>query len=232
VREQSSTASRRKHRQGCKENPRRGVFARTGCEDDVAAASLLDLTRCSFASVDADTSGLQSAAREGDMELELSIPPVLSVSSNSATYVYSKDDPDFIHLRDRVRSGSDMDMSDNDRGFGDFDLELERRKNFKDATGKGKFIGGENYPVESKKWKSRYDVTRKYQLEWAAKASWSEALLKDDRMIHQVQCKTCSTMKKKDLVMASKWDTIFKHGLHDCHKNRCSCMLRGGPTLS
>ena len=72
-----------------------------------------------------------------------------------------------------MRSRSDIDMSDNDSSFNDFNLELELRKNFKDATGKGKFVGRENYLVELK-WKSRCDVTRKYQLEWAAKAPWSK----------------------------------------------------------
>jgi hypothetical protein len=71
-----------------------------------------------------------------------------------------------------------------------------------------------------KKWKSRYDVTWKDQLEWAVKAPWSEALFKDNGMIHHVQCKTCSAMGKKDIVMAPKWDTIFKHGLHDCYKKK------------
>ena len=56
-------------------------------------ASLLDLIGCSSASVGTDISGLKSAAREGDMELELSILSVLSMSS---AYVYFEDDPDFV----------------------------------------------------------------------------------------------------------------------------------------
>ena len=99
MQEQSSATNRRKHRQGCRKNSQRGVFAHIRYKDDVAVASPLDLTKYSFASVDADMNGLQSVAREGDMELELSIPLVLFVSSVSVVYVYSKDDPD-LYIRE------------------------------------------------------------------------------------------------------------------------------------
>jgi hypothetical protein len=100
----------------------------------------------------------------------------------------------------------------------------------KKSSGKEEFVTGEKSGVGSRKWKSRYDLTRKYQLEWAAKAPWSEALLKDDGLIHQVHCKTCSAMGKKDVVVAPKWDTIFKHGLCDCHKKRTMLYAARQPT--
>jgi hypothetical protein len=143
--------------------------------------------------------------------------------------VYSEDDPSFVEEKERVPSGSDPDIS-NDSDFDDLDLELERRKKLKKSSGKEEFVTGEKSGVGSRKWKSWYDLTQKYQLEWAAKTSWSEALLKDDGLIHQVRCKTCSAMGKKDAVMAPKWDTIFKHGLRDCHKKRTMLYASRRPT--
>jgi hypothetical protein len=69
-------------------------------------------------------------------------------------------------------------------------------------------------------WKKIYDLTRKYQQEWAAKAPWSEQILKDDGLIHQVRCRTCSTVGRKDVVMATKCGTIKKHGVQDSYKQK------------
>jgi hypothetical protein len=128
----------------------------------------------------------------------------LSVSSDSSRYVFSKDNPSFVDLHDKVPSESDLDVSSEDSDFDDLDLQLEWRKKLKDSTGKQKLVSKETCTVGSKKWKSRYDLTRKFQLKWTAKAPWSKALLKDVGLIHQVHCKTCLAMGKKDVVMAPK----------------------------
>jgi hypothetical protein len=92
------------------------------------------------------------------------------------------------------------------------ELDLPGRKRRRSASCK---------PASEKRiWKKRYDLTRKYQQEWAAKAPWSEQILKDDGLIHQVRCRTCSTVGRKDVVMGPKWDTIQKHGLRDSHKQK------------
>jgi hypothetical protein len=162
--------------------------------------------------------------------LELSILLVLSVSSDSSRYFFSEDDPSFVDPHNKVPSESDLDVSSEDSDFDDLDLQLEWHKKLKDSTGKRKVVGKETCAVGSKKWKSRYDLTRKFQFEWAAKAPWSEALLKDDGLIHQVHCKTCSAVGKKDVVMAPKWDTIFKHGQRDCHKKKTLLYATRRPT--
>jgi hypothetical protein len=59
---------------------------------------------------------------------------------------------------------------------------------------------------------------------------WSKALLKDDGLIHQVRCKTCSAVGKKDVVMVPEWDTIFKHGQRDCHKKKTLLYVAWQPT--
>jgi hypothetical protein len=90
----------------------------------------------------------------------------------------------------------------------------------KDLAGQAQAASNNKIVVGTRKWNSQYDVTRKYQLQWAAKLPWSEAVLKDDGLIHLVQCKICSTIGKKDCVMHPKWDTLSKHGQRECHKRK------------
>jgi hypothetical protein len=54
-------------------------------------------------------------------------------------------------------------------------------------------------------------------MEWAAKAPWSEGVLRSDGLLHLVKCTICSTVGKKPCLMAPKWDTISRHGLRKCH---------------
>jgi hypothetical protein len=156
---------RRRHRGGRRHSDRRGSAAHGASEDDAAATSLLDLGGSSLASVDAETASMRNGVSEGETVLELSIPPVLSVSSDSSRYVFSEDDPSFVDPHDKVPSGSNLDVSSEDSDFDDLDLQLERRKKLKDSMGKRKVVGEEKCAVGSKKWKSRYDLTQKFQLE-------------------------------------------------------------------
>jgi hypothetical protein len=75
---------RRQHRGRRRQRDRNGIAANGGRKDDAAATNLLDLSVSSLASVDAATTGQQSVLPEGDTEVELSIAPVLSVSSDSS----------------------------------------------------------------------------------------------------------------------------------------------------
>jgi hypothetical protein len=68
----------------------------------------------------------------------------------------------------------------------------------KDLAGQAQAASNSKTVVDTRKWNSQYDVTRKYQLQWAAKLPWSEAVLKDDGLIHLVRCKICSIIGKKD----------------------------------
>ena len=80
--------------------------------------------------------------------VELSIVPILFVSSDSNRYVYLEDDPDFVDPHEKVPSGSNLDMSNDDTDLKDLDLELKRWKKFKDSTRKGKFITKEQFAVD------------------------------------------------------------------------------------
>ena len=48
----------------------------------------------------------------------------------------------------------------------------------------------------------RYDRHRKFQLEWAAKLPWAEAMLATDGVLHMVRCKVCSEFDCKSCIMA------------------------------
>jgi hypothetical protein len=56
-------------------------------------------------------------------------------------------------------------------------------------------------------------------------------VLKDDGLIHQVHCKICIAIGKKESMMASKWNTILKHGNGSVTKARPSFMLHGSPSV-
>ena len=71
-----------------------------------------------------------------------------------------------------------------------------------------------NEGVESlapKKQKKNYDLTCKFQLEWACKLPWAEGILTNNDRLHVVKCTMWSTMEKTERLMQPKWDTIKKH---------------------
>ena len=72
--------------------------------------------------------------------------------------------------------------------------------------------------LSSKKWKRKYDLTRKYQMEWAAKAPWNKAVLRDNGILHVVKCIICTGIGRKPSMMALNWDTMNHHNNHKCHK--------------
>jgi hypothetical protein len=71
----------------------------------------------------------------------------------------------------------------------------------------------ENLDTQTPKKKPRknYDLTRKFQLEWACKLPWAEGILTNNGRLHMVKCTVCSTMEKSDRLMQPKWDTLKKH---------------------
>ena len=62
-----------------------------------------------------------------------------------------------------------------------------------------------------KKPKKNYDLTQKFQLEWACKLPWAEGILTNNGRLHMVKCTVWSTMEKSDRLMQPKWDTLKKH---------------------
>jgi hypothetical protein len=78
-------------------------------------------------------------------------------------------------------------------------------------------------------WKQRYNLTRRFQSEWAAKLPWNEAILKPDGMLHMVRCIICSH-GRKECIMAPKWDTLSKHGMRESHKKNALLYASRQPT--
>ena len=72
--------------------------------------------------------------------------------------------------------------------------------------------------VGNKKWKRTYDLTKKYQVEWVAKAPWSEGVLRDDRLLYVVKCTIYLVVGRKPCLMAPKWDTLNCHSMRKCYQ--------------
>ena len=126
--------------------------------------------------------------------IELSIPRVVALTSDSSAYVHSKDDPNTPIVKRAIPSEleepdpniSELEVS-NDNEF--LDKPSAKRKK---AAKEKRRMNDEPVNVGSKKWKKKYDLTKKYQVEWAAKAPWSEGILKDDGLLHVIKCTICS----------------------------------------
>ena len=160
-------------------------------------------------------------AGEPDLTIELSIPGLVDVASDSSASLHSESEQIGVgSMEFHIPSESeepDPDASEDDVSEVEGRVQpatcAKRRR-----TGKAKKIGAEEaVPVGGKRWKKKYDLTRKYQMEWAAKAPWSEAVLRSDGLLHFVKCSICSAVGKKDCLMNPKWDTISRHGLRKCH---------------
>lgn len=115
------------------------------CEEGEIAAAVAALGSLNLKNrgVPRDTmpSGRVAIMGEGDTEVDLSMPAVIPVSSESSAYVYSEDDPSFKDPADQVRvpSESDLDGSDDEMtegsDFSDFQDLDEVRKQRKIAKG-------------------------------------------------------------------------------------------------
>jgi hypothetical protein len=77
------------------------------------------------------------------------------------------------------------------------------------------------------KFKKSYDRTCKFQLEWATKLPWVEGVLATYDILHNVQCRVCSTINKKSLLFGPKWGILMKHEGKSKAKRIClSLVLR------
>jgi hypothetical protein len=124
------------------------------------------LTHVSTVSIDTIV-GSTSRSGEAELEIDLLIPAVVSISSDLTLWVCSEDDPNFVNLHDHVSFESDFDLTDDETVDSDEDLDLTHMKKRKITGGMAK-VGQPS--VEKRKWKKRYNLIPKYQQEWDAKA--------------------------------------------------------------
>ena len=152
---------------------------------------------------DARKGGVGTDAAIMDIELEMSIPDTVLVSSDSnlkdvhalVSEVYNSND-DF-DLRDDWLSETNLD-----------DFQSLQRKRLHNKMEEQRARVGSKKKTTFKK---SYNLTRKFQTEWSAKLPWCEGVLANDDFLHQVKCIICSTMEKKLKLMAPKWHTLLQH---------------------
>jgi hypothetical protein len=65
-------------------------------------------------------------------------------------------------------------------------------------------------PLEKKPWMS-YEKTHVSQDTWAYCFPWAEAIVGEDGLVAQVQCKICDNVKGKPKLQTPKFDTFQKH---------------------
>ena len=99
-----------------------------------------------------------------------------------------------------------------------------------EGEGGGKDCGGPDLEGAKKKKTGtaikNYDLTRRYQLEWAAKLPWSEGVLAQDDIVHQVKCVSCSTPFSCNLA-STRWRSIS--GAKSTRKTSCSLVASALP---
>lgn len=66
-------------------------------------------------------------------------------------------------------------------------------------------------PPSAKRHKKNYNATRKFQIIWAVKLPWAEAVLGPDGVLQMVMCTVCTDHEKKPYILGPKWDTFVKH---------------------
>ena len=99
--------------------------------------------------------------------IELSIPGVVALTSDSSAYVHSKDDPNTPIVECAIPSESEepdpnmseLEVFDNN----EFPDELGAKR--KMATKEKRRVNDKPVNVGSKKWKRKYDLKTKYQVE-------------------------------------------------------------------
>jgi hypothetical protein len=87
-----------------------------------------------------------------------------------------------------------------------------------------------NLPPPSKKTKKNYDLTRRFQMEWAMKAPWSEMILTSDGLLHMVKCSICSAVRDRPVIMGPKWDTVRRQRHRRCHLKNAEVYASKRPT--
>jgi hypothetical protein len=87
-----------------------------------------------------------------------------------------------------------------------------------------------NLPPPHKKTKKNYDLTRRFQMEWSAKAPWNEMVLTQVGFLHMVKCSVCTSVKGHLVIMHPKWDTVRRHALRICHVKNDELYAQRHPT--
>jgi hypothetical protein len=85
-------------------------------------------------------------------------------------------------------------------------------------------------PPPPKRTKRNYDLTRRFQMEWAATCPWSEMILTDEGLLHMVKCSICSAVRGRTVIMGPKFDTVKRHAKRICHVKNTELYAARRPT--
>jgi hypothetical protein len=85
-------------------------------------------------------------------------------------------------------------------------------------------------PSIPKRTRQNYEITRKFQIKWSAKAPWSEMILTREGLFHMVKCSICSTVRGHLVIMGPKWDIVQRHMKRICHVKNTKLYAQRRPT--
>jgi hypothetical protein len=85
-------------------------------------------------------------------------------------------------------------------------------------------------PPIPKRTKRNYDLTRRFQMEWAATCPWSEMILTDEGLLHMVKCSICSAVKGRAVIMGPKFDIVKRHAKRVGHLKNTELYASRRPT--
>ena len=162
---------------------------------------------CSVVSIDTVDGG------GNDLQVLSSSPSTLVLSSSESPESLGGDDLDW----------TDREIPDVDDGhdFGGVDASEAADLGLLHDASKKKPL----WPARS------YEITRRFHIVWSAVWTWSEGVLADDVLLHQVRCLVCSGVGKKDFVMMPKRSTLEKHDQSPRHKQNLAIFAAKRPTL-
>jgi hypothetical protein len=120
-----------------------------------------------------------------DVEILAGTAPPITLSSDSSTAWLSEDDPNWHAFHDVPIRGL-VDEESEEEDFPEL-------------------------PPPPKCTKKNYDLTRRFQMEWAATCPWSEMILTNEGLLHMVKCSICSAVRGRALIIGPKFDTVNRH---------------------
>jgi hypothetical protein len=85
-------------------------------------------------------------------------------------------------------------------------------------------------PPTPKKTRQNYELTRKFQIDWSAKAPWNEMILTREVLLHMVKCSICTAVRGHPIIIGPKWDTVQRHGKRVCHVKNTELYAQRRPT--
>lgn len=128
--------------------------------------------------------------------------PIVVLSEESEPYVYSEDNPDYLEIHGLGLEESNLDNSE-----------------------------PEDELSPPKKTRPNYDLTRKFQMVWAAQCPWAEMKLTAEGLLHVVCCRTCTNVGKKEVVMGPRLNTLKRHAKRKSHKANMLLFAAKHPTI-